>query len=275
MEIIEESNNNMTHSNIPHCEIVTIGSELLLGQIEDTNTTYLAREMNKIGVMVNFRTAVGDHMEEIIQAVRTAVKRSDFVITTGGLGPTVDDMTREAVSRSAGVKLEFSQELMGQIEKFFKKAGYIMSENNMRQAFIPEGSYPIFNEVGTAPAFILKIAGVPVICLPGVPIELNFIMRQEVIPWIKRQFGLSKHVLAYKVLKTLTVGESMLDNLIGDLIIPGGNPEVGLLASFGEIKIRIAARGESRENALSLIEPIENEMRARLGKKIYGEDDDS
>ena len=125
-----------TGSDSPTCEIITIGSELLLGQIMDTNSSYLAVELNRTGISVSFRTAVGDQLEEIERVVRNAAERCDVVITTGGLGPTLDDLTREAVSRAAGVEPEFKKELMDQIERFFRSAGYKMPENNRRQAFI-------------------------------------------------------------------------------------------------------------------------------------------
>lgn len=259
----------------PGCEIITIGSELLLGQIEDTNTAFLARELGREGVAIVFRTAVGDRLDEMEQVLRSAIDRSDMVITTGGLGPTLDDLTREAVSRLAGVELEFRQDLMDGIEKIFRLAGYQMPENNRRQAFIPEGGYAILNPVGTAPAFIKEVKGKPVICLPGVPRELKYLLRREVIPWVRKRFSLDEHMVTYRVLKTVGIGESKVDSLIGDLIKPGWNPEVGLLASMGEIKIRIAAKAKNEIEAHGLIEPVVEEVCSRLGKKIYGRDDET
>jgi len=259
----------------PTCEIITIGSELLLGQIEDTNTAYLARELAREGVVIRFRTAAGDRMDEIEQVIRSAIDRCDMVITTGGLGPTLDDLTREAVSHSAGVELEFRQDLMDGIEEIFRLAGYKMPKNNRRQAFIPAGGYAIPNPVGTAPAFIKEVKGRPVICLPGVPRELKFLLGKEVIPWVRHRFSLDEHMLTYRVLKTVGIGESKVDSLIGDLIKPGENPEIGLLASMGEIKIRIAAKGKSEQDAHRLITPVAEEICSRLDKKIYGQDDDT
>ena len=259
----------------PTCEIITIGSELLLGQIEDTNTAYLARELAREGVAIRFRTAAGDRLDEIEQVIHSAIDRCDMVITTGGLGPTLDDLTREAVSRAAGVELEFRQDLMDGIDEIFRLAGYQMPENNRRQAFVPAGSHAIPNPVGTAPAFIKEVKTRPVICLPGVPRELKFLLGKEVIPWVRQRFNLDKHVLIYRVLKTVGIGESKVDSIIGDLIKPGQNPEVGLLASMGEIKIRIAAKAKSEQEAHSLIRPVAEDVRLRLGKKIYGQDDDT
>jgi nicotinamide-nucleotide amidase len=275
MEIENNISEITKHSGTLTCEIITIGSELLIGQIEDTNTTYIAREMGLLGITVQFRTAVGDRLEEIVRVIKSAVERNDFIITTGGLGPTLDDLTREAVAHSAGVKLEFRKDAMDKIKDIFKKSGYKMSENNIRQAYTPEGSITIHNPVGTAPAFIKEISGIPVICLPGVPNELKVIMGKKVVPWLKDRFNLDRQIHIYKVVKIVGIGESMVDNLIGDLIVPGNNPEIGLLASTGEIKIRIAATGENKERALELIRPIEQEIRSRLGKRIYGEGQDT
>lgn len=259
----------------PTCEIVTIGTELLLGQIMDTNTTYLAQKLGRIGVTTHYRTAVGDREEEIIGVLRHAVGRCDLVITTGGLGPTLDDLTREAVARLGKVELEFRQDLMDQIEEMFGRAGYRMSENNRKQAYVPAGSMAIPNPVGTAPGFIEEVDGVPVICLPGVPRELEYLLEKEVFPWLQGRFKLSGHRVTYRVLKVVGIGESNLDRCIGDLMGEGKNPEIGLLSSPGEIKIRITATAKGEQEAEALIQPIEMEIRARLGAKVYGEDGDT
>ena len=255
-------------------EIITVGTELLLGQILDTNTQYLSQKMLEIGINVRYKTSVGDNIEDITEAIKIAKNRCDLIITTGGLGPTLDDVTREAVAKVAGVKLEFKKELLGQIREIFNRLGYNMPENNKRQAFIPEGSIPIPNRLGTAPGFIKEIDNVPVICLPGVPRELRFLMENEVIPWLKKRFSLGKEIIQYKVLKVVGIGESKVDRLIGDVIKNSENPKIGLLVSDGEIKIRITARAKDTGDAYSLIKPVVEEIKKRLGKKIYGEDED-
>jgi len=266
----------MNHSSdAPTCEIITIGTELLLGQIIDTNTAYLARELSRIGVQIRFRTSVGDQLEEIVSVIGRAVERCDMVITTGGLGPTLDDLTREAVARVSDVVLEFRQDLMDEIEQIFRHAGYQMPENNRRQAFVPAGSHAISNPVGTAPAFIMEADKKPVISLPGVPRELKFLTVQDVIPWLQKRFNLADHTLIYRVLKTAGIGESKVDGIIGDLMGSEKNPEVGLLASTGQITIRIAARARDMNEAEALIGPVEEEIRSRLREKIFGQDDDS
>jgi nicotinamide-nucleotide amidase len=259
----------------PSCEIVTIGSELLLGQIMDTNTAYLAQELGRIGVAPRFRTSVGDRLEDISQVIREGVERCDMVITTGGLGPTQDDLTREAVARLAGVKLDFRQDLMDLIEKFFERTGYKMPQNNRKQAYVPAGSKVMLNPVGTAPCFIVEVKGKPIICLPGVPRELNYLWNQEVSAYIQKRYGLSDQAVTYRVLKVAGLSESRVDRLIGDLMGVGKNPEVGLLASSGEIKIRITATAKGHMQTEQLIRPVEEEIRSRLGTKIFGIDDDT
>ncbi len=259
----------------PRCEIVTIGSELLLGQIVDTNTAYLARELGRIGVATGFRTSVGDRLDEISQVIRAGIERCDMVITTGGLGPTLDDLTREAVARVAGVNLEFRQDLMDQIEQYFARTGYKMPENNRRQACVPAGSGVILNPVGTAPCFIAEANGKPIICLPGVPRELTYLWDREIATWIRKRFGLSDRKITYRVLKVVGLSESNVDRMIGDFMGTGKNPEVGLLASAGEIKIRITAAQSGDTQADDLIQPVEKEIRSRLGTKIFGVDDET
>ena len=271
----EQNLSENTTPDLPTCEIITIGSELLLGQIIDTNTSYLAQELAGIGVAVRFRTAVGDQMADMEQVIKEALMRCDLVVMTGGLGPTEDDLTRQAVANVAGVELEFRRGLMVQIEEFFRKIGYKMPENNRRQAYVPEGSLSIPNPVGTAPAFMKEIQGRPVICLPGVPRELKVLLKHQVLSLIKERFHLMDQIITYRVLKVVGTGESAVDKIVGDLIAESKNPAVGLLASIGEIRIRLTARAESRDEALSLISPVENEIRRRLGNKIYGMDEDT
>jgi nicotinamide-nucleotide amidase len=254
---------------------VTIGSELLLGQIMDTNTSYLARELGRIGVTTRFRTSVGDRLEEISQVIRSGVERCDMVMTTGGLGPTLDDLTREAVAKVAGVNLVFKQDLMDLIEEYFQRAGYKMPENNRKQAYVPEGSQVILNPVGTAPCFIAEVNGKPIICLPGVPRELKYLWDRQISTWIRKRFGLAHQEVTYRVLKVVGLGESGVDRLIGDLMGVGKNPEVGLLASSGEIKVRITATAQDHMEAEGLIGPVEEKIRSRLGKKVFGTDDET
>jgi nicotinamide-nucleotide amidase len=258
-----------------NCEIVTIGSELLLGHTIDTNASYLARKLNLIGLHIAFHTTVGDNHVQIRDVLSQALKRADLVITTGGLGPTQDDLTREAIADLIGVSLAFKQELMDHIESIFRRLGYRMPENNKRQAFIPAGAIPIPNEIGTAPGFIVEKGSRLIIALPGVPKELKYILNKEVLPYLRKRFRLDGELLTSRVLKVTGMGESKVDCQIKDLIDTTTNPSVGILASPGDISIRITAYAKSAEEAQHLIRPVEEEIRSRLGTSIYGVDDDT
>jgi len=258
-----------------NCETVTIGSELLLGRITDTNASYLARKLNLIGLNVAFHVTVGDDRKQIQEVLSQALKRSDLVITTGGLGPTEDDLTREVIADLVGAPLTFKEELMDQIESIFKRFGYSMPENNRKQAFIPGGAIPIPNEIGTAPGFIIEKGSRVIIALPGVPKELKYILNKEVVPYLKKHFRLDKELITSKVLKVTGIGESKVDSQIKDLIGTNSNPSIGILASPGDISIMITAYAKSAKEAEGLIRPIEQEIRSRLGIAIYGINDDT
>ena len=172
-----------------NAEIITIGTELLLGEIVDTNATYIARQLRDIGVSIFYVTTVGDNLERIAEAIRTSLERADVVITTGGLGPTVDDMTRQAVADATDRELEFRPELFEDIQERFKQFGVRMSENNRVQAFIPKGSIPVHNRLGTAPCYIVEDERGTVISLPGVPREMKGLMERSVLPYLRERMG--------------------------------------------------------------------------------------
>ena len=258
-----------------NCEIVTIGSELLHGQIIDTNASYIARTLNSVGFNIAFHTTVGDISTQIKDVLFQAKDRTDLVITTGGIGPTEDDLTREVIADLVGVPLLFKKELMDQIESIFKRVGYSMPENNRKQAFIPDGAIPIPNEVGTAPGFIIEKGSKVIIALPGVPKELKYLLHKKVVPYLKKRFQLDQDLISSKTLKVTGIGESKVDTQIKDLIKENSNPTIGILASPGDISITITAWAKSEREAEALIRPIEQEMRSRLGITIYGINDDT
>jgi nicotinamide-nucleotide amidase len=255
-----------------NARIISIGSELLLGQILDTNTAWIAKRLAESGLELVQTSMVGDHLQRIVAVIREAIGRSHIVITTGGLGPTEDDLTREAVAEVFNCRLQFQPKLMDQIETIFKRRGFKMAENNRKQAFIPEGAIPIENPKGTAPGFIVEYSGGSIISIPGVPIEMEYLMENSVIPYLKRRFGLQNQVIQYKVLRACGLGESAIGLQIKDLMKQGQNPSVGTLASVGDIKIRITAKADSPEGASWLIGKMEKEIRDRLGLLIYGVD---
>ncbi len=253
-----------------HAEIVVTGTELLLGEIVDTNSTMMARMLRDIGLDLYYKSTVGDNRARMAAVLKIALDRSDIVLVSGGLGPTVDDVTREAVSDVTGRPLIFRQDLLDQIAARFARFGRPMTENNRRQAQVPEGALPIENPVGTAPAFIIEDRRGCIICLPGVPGELEYLMTRRVIPYLKERMG-EASVIKARVLRTCVIGESQIDTLIGDLMTRG-NPTVGLAAHSGQVDVRITAKAANQAEADQLIAPLEAELRARLGHVIYGED---
>ncbi|RME05947.1 MAG: CinA family nicotinamide mononucleotide deamidase-related protein [Anaerolineae bacterium] len=258
---------------MPTAEIITIGTELLLGETVDTNTHHIARALRDIGVDLYRTSTVGDNRERIAQILREALQRAEIIITTGGLGPTVDDPTREAVALAFGVETEFRPELWQQILERFQRYGRKPTENNRRQARIPKGAIPIENPVGTAPAFIMETGNSAVISLPGVPREMEHLLQTRVLPYLKERFRLNSIIRA-RVLHTSGVGESQIDARIGDLERLS-NPTVGLAAHAGQVDVRITAKAESAAEADRLIASVEAELRQRLGNWIYGADDET
>jgi nicotinamide-nucleotide amidase len=255
-----------------HAEIVTTGTELLLGVISDTNSTYIAQRLRDIGLDLYYITSAGDNEVRVAQVIDAALDRSDVVITTGGLGPTVDDVTREAVARATGRELAYDERLAVSIEAFFARRGYHMSDNNRRQARIPEGAIPIENPVGTAPCFIVESERGIVISLPGVPREMKYLMEHEVLPYLRDKLDL-RQVIKSRTLRTCGIGESSLDAQIGDLET-WPNPTVGLAAHPGQSDIRITAKADSVAEADAMLAEMEARIRERVNEVIFGVDDE-
>jgi len=252
-------------------EIVTTGTELLLGQIDDTNATYLARQLRDLGIDLFFRSTVGDNEARIAQVLELAMARADLVIMTGGLGPTVDDVTREAASIATNRPLVLYPDLLAQIEAFFDRFGSTMSENNRRQAFLPKDCIPVENPVGTAPGFIVEDERGTIITLPGVPREMRYLMKQTIVPYLQQQLG-QQDVLVTRILRTVAVGESHIDRTISDLE-RSSNPTVGLSAHPGQTDVRIVAKASTRAEADALVADFEAKIRERLGAAIYATGD--
>jgi nicotinamide-nucleotide amidase len=249
-------------------EIVTTGTELLLGQIDDTNATYLARQLRDLGIDLYFRSTVGDNEARIAQAVELALGRADLVIVTGGLGPTVDDVTREAVARATGRPLVLYPDLLEQIRAFFTRIGAVMTDNNRKQACLPEGCLPIENPVGTAPAFVVEDSRGAVITLPGVPREMKYLMENAVLPYLRQRLGVQEHIVT-RVLRTVGIGESRIDAAIADLE-QSANPTVGLSAHPAQTDVRIVAKAAVRKDAETMVAEFEARIRERLGAAVFG-----
>jgi nicotinamide-nucleotide amidase len=256
-------------------EIIAIGSELLLGQIIDTNSSYIAKRLAENGIELVKTTTVGDDLQQMKEVIREAANRSQIIITTGGIGPTEDDLTREVIAEVFQRPLTFQPHLMEQIETLFEKRGFRMAENNRKQAYIPKGSIPIENPKGTAPGFIVEHSNGSIISIPGVPPEMEYLMENTVIPYLRKRFDIKHEVIQYRVLRACGLGESAIGLQIKDLMKESRNPSVGTLASIGDIRIRITAKAESPEEASNLIQKMEQEIRKRLGVLIYGVDNET
>ena len=257
-------------------EIIAVGTELLLGQIVDTNSAHIAQQLTTIGLDLHFKSTVGDNLERIKSTILGALSRSDIIITTGGIGPTLDDLTREAVAEVLGRPLVFQQALFDQINDFFTRLGRTASPNNRKQAFIPEGAIPIENPVGTAPGFIAEKDGKAIIAVPGVPHEMRHFIEHAVLPYLRGKLGV-REVIVSRVLKLFGIGESLVDERLDDLIEAGSNPTIGLLAhtQIGEIHIRLTAKAAERAEAEALNASLEAKIRERLQEYIFGVDEET
>ena len=258
---------------MPAAEIITIGTEILLGEIVDTNSRFIARKLRDSGIDLYRQTTVGDNAQRIASAIQDAMQRCEIIITTGGLGPTIDDPTREAVALAMGVETEYRPELWLQIVNRFQKYGRTPTENNRRQAFVPCGSCAVENPVGTAPAFISESLDRSVIALPGVPREMEYLLVNSILPYLIERYKLTGIIKA-RIIHTAGVGESQIDERISDLELLS-NPTVGLAAHSGRVDVRITAKAESEEQADTLIAGIEGEIMNRLGDWVYGFDEDT
>lgn len=257
---------------MPSAEIITIGTELLLGEVVDTNTQVIAQALRRVGVDVYRTTTVGDNVNRIAQVIRESLSRADMVIATGGLGPTVDDPTREAVAAALEIETEWREDLWSHIQKRLQELGREVTKNNRRQAFIPKGATVLKNERGTAPAFIVEQENGVLIALPGVPPEMEWLLDNEVIPWLRSRFSLDEIILTRSI-TVVGIGESKVDDIIGDYEY-STNPTVGLAAHKGSVEVRITAKAKSETLALEMILEMEKRLRERLSTWIAPEGDE-
>ncbi len=256
-------------------ELVMIGSELLLGQVVDTNSSFLAKRLAELGVDLFRKTTVGDNLGRIADVLRDACERAELVVVSGGLGPTEDDLTREAVARCFDVDLVFHQELLDEIQCRFNRFGRKMSPNNRRQAHLPEGATVLPNPIGTAPAFVLEAGTNILVTLPGVPAELKLIFDEHFVPYLQEKGYVTGEIIRSRVLKICGAGESTVDSEVGDLLRSSQNPTVGILASPGAVTLRITAKAASDEEVRRMIDQMESEIRERIGWMIFGGDDET
>ncbi|MDI6617780.1 MAG: competence/damage-inducible protein A [Clostridiales bacterium] len=251
-------------------EILSVGTELLLGDIVNTNAQYIARRLADNGVFVYYQTVVGDNPKRLSDALDIAFERADIVIATGGLGPTKDDITKEIGAKFFNRKLVLHEESLKKIEKHFKNMNRKMTDNNRKQAYLPEGCVIFPNANGTAPGCAIEGNNKIFIMLPGPPKEMAPMFEDEVMPYLsKYQDG----VLVSKVLRVLGVGESNMEDSIKDLMDFQTNPTIAPYAKDGEAILRITAKARDKNEALGLIAPVEKQIRERLKDNIYGTGD--
>jgi competence/damage-inducible protein CinA-like protein len=249
-------------------EIIAVGSELLLGETIDTNSAYLARHMAAMGINLFRKAVVGDNEERVASMVDEALERVDLVICTGGLGPTLDDITRQAVARALGRPLEFHQHLLDQIEARFRSFGRTMSPSNRQQAYVPQGARIVENPRGTAPAFIVEDARGTVVVLPGVPSEMRYLWEHAITPYLRDERGETTIILVRTVHAT-GLGESVIGELLADLMLQE-NPTLGISAKRAQYELRIGARADTLAEAAALADEAERIIRERLGEHVIG-----
>ncbi len=275
MRTLPTSEPSATSLSLPlSLEICTVGTELLLGDIVDTNAAYIARRLAGIGVNVFYRSGVGDNLQRICEVIDGALSRSDAVILTGGLGPTQDDLTAEALSRVFEAPMVVHEETEARIRSRIERLNIKVGESTYRMAKIPAGAEALMNRVGQAPGIWIERAGKLAIALPGVPSEMIDIMEHEVLPRIGKLPGQSS-ILQSRVLRLVGISESLAEEKIIDLIHGQTNPTIAPYAGKGELKLRITARAADAEAADSLLSTTEAAIRTRLGAFIYGTDEES
>ncbi|MBU3210706.1 competence/damage-inducible protein A [Clostridium algidicarnis] len=254
-------------------EIIAVGTELLLGDILNTNAQFLSKELAILGIEVYHQTVIGDNGERLLEAFDEAFKRCDVVITSGGLGPTKDDITKEMAAKYLGKDLILNEEELKNIEKYFNKTGKKMTENNRKQAYFPKDDIILKNNNGTAPGAIMKGEnGGIIIVLPGPPKELIPMFKESVVPYLRNT---TDSTLYSKVLRLFGIGESTMEDEIKDILESQTNPTVAPYAKELDLILRITSKAKNEEEAKKLIEPLEKQIRQRLPQYIYGENDDT
>jgi nicotinamide-nucleotide amidase len=260
---------------MPNVEVIAVGTELLLGQLVDTNTVFITAGLAQAGIDVRATHAVGDNGERIAAAIRASLSRADGVITTGGLGPTVDDLTKEAVCTALDLGTELYEPALRQMEETFRAFGRPMRENNRKQAELPEGSRPLDNPNGTAPGFIaFDATGKFVAAMPGVPREMKPMFLDRVLPFLRERLGAGEAIYT-RILHTIGIGESEIDHRIAELFRSCENPKIAVLAHDYRADVKLMAKAQSAEAAEAMIAPLQSEIERRLEGYVYGRDSET
>lgn len=253
-------------------ELIAVGTELLLGNIANTDAQMISQGLSQLGINVYYHTVVGDNPQRVRQAVDIARGRADILITTGGLGPTCDDLTKAAVAQAFGKELVYHEPSAQRIRERFAQRGTPVTENNFQQAMVPEGCTVLDNDWGTAPGVAFQAGGTHVLMLPGPPRECAMMFRHRALPYLQK---LSDGVIASRTVKTFGIGESAAEALLRDLMNALHNPTLAPYAKPTGTELRITAHAPTREEALRLIAPVEEQVKAILGDKVIGVDVDS
>ncbi|MDO4284760.1 MAG: competence/damage-inducible protein A [Eubacteriales bacterium] len=253
-------------------EIITVGTEILLGNIVNTNAAYLAEQCARIGLSCYYQETVGDNAERLAQTIRTALGRADIIVLCGGLGPTEDDLTKETAAQVMGRPLHEDAGTIAAMRAYFERRGIPFTPNNAKQALIPEGSVILENPNGTAPGVIIEGEGnTRIVLLPGPPGELRPMFETSVLPYLKR---MNPEHLVSRTIKESGIGESIAETMLQDLIDGQTNPTIATYAKVGEVHIRLTAKADSPEEAGRLIDPVEREICERFGDAVYTDRED-
>lgn len=256
-----------------NAEIIAVGTELLLGQIVNTNAQFLAQELAALGMGVYYHTVVGDNLQRLVQTFQQAWHRSQVVILTGGLGPTTDDLTREGVASALELPLSFNEDVWQDIMGRMWRADRPIPENNRRQAMVPQGASVLPNPRGTAPGLALMVEEKLAILLPGPPREMQPMFVDYVRPLLLERSG--HGVILSRSLRVIGIGESALEEELADIIAEQDNPTIALYASLGERQVRLTAKSDDEAGARNIIAPVEAAIRERVGNAIFGTDKDT
>ena len=252
-----------------NAEIIAVGTEILLGDINNSHAQFLSKQLALLGLNVHYQTAVGDNVARLKEVLALALSRSDIVITTGGLGPTADDLTKETVCEALGVECELREDILDGIRDYFEKSGREMPDNNKKQAVLPKNCVVFPNDNGTAPGCALESENQIVIMLPGPPRELIPMFQNEVMPYLSK---FSDGSIVSRTIQVMGIGESKVEEMLGD-ILDGSNPTVALYAKTGQVQIRVTAMAKTPAEAGNMILPVISQIRAVLGDAVYGVDE--
>ena len=255
-------------------EVIFTGTELLLGQILNTNAQYIQQVLASLGIDLYYQVTVGDNLNRLVKTITHASQKADLIIISGGLGPTEDDLSREALAQSLGISLSQDEQALHIVKRFFDERRTPMPANNLKQALVPEGGFALDNPLGTAPGIILEHRQQIYILIPGPPSEFKFMIKQKVIPYLNSKLDSQRKVIKSKVLKLCGLGESMADEKLGELL-HGTNPSLAPTSRFSEVHLRITSKANNMEEAIGMNKAMEAKIRLLVGNYVFGTDDET